>query len=314
MGQEISYGKGQVSLYRTYASPMSGLPSIPESAFTGRTNTLFALEVDVEVFGSNFMPAYTEGDNSNVVATDTMKNFVLRRGLDYRGATLEGFLFFLGEQFLATYPQMHKLRLTGREQPFDSVAAPDAEVNGSFSKSDVLFSRSHNSYAVGMIEVEREGGGATGIHVLDHRCGCVGLQLIKITGSSFASFVRDEYTTLPERVDRPLFIYLDVFWKYTDAGHAVKSDLSDYIAAEQVRDFVQVVFHGFVSMSIQHLVYEMGTRLLQRFPGMAQVSFEAQNRLWDTAFVSEDDPRLKVYTDPRPPYGMIKLTLDRVES
>lgn len=312
MKQEISYGKGQISLYRTYAKAMSGLPAIPESSFTGRTNTLFALEVDVEVFGDNFMPAYTHGDNSGVVATDTMKNFVLRQALNYRGATLEGFLRFLGEQFLATYPQMHELRLTGREHPFEAVEVPNGEASG---RSGVLFSRSHNSYATGLLQVRRgeEGEGAGGMLVLDHRCGCVGLQLIKITGSSFASFVRDEYTTLPERVDRPLFIYLDLFWKYLDPENAVAEDLSSYIATEQVRDFVQVVFHDFVSMSIQHLVYEMGTRLLDRFPQMAEVSFEAQNRLWDTAFVSDDDPRLKVYTDPRPPYGMIKLTLGRGE-
>ncbi len=60
----------------------------------------------MEVFGSNFLPAYTEGDNSNVVATDTMKNFILTQALAFEGATLEAFLYFLGQQFLATYPQM----------------------------------------------------------------------------------------------------------------------------------------------------------------------------------------------------------------
>ncbi len=81
--------------------------------------------------------------------------------------------------------------------------------------------------------------------------------------------------------------------------------------AEQVRDVVQVVFHEFVSMSIQHLMHEMGQRLLARFPQLAGVSFEGQNRLWDTAAVSEADEKVKVYTDPRPPYGSLHLTLTR---
>ena len=102
MKAEISYGKGQVSVYRTYARPLQGVQRIAESDFTGRPNTLFAAEVDVEVFGDNFLPAYTEGDNSNVVATDTMKNFVLGQALEYDGATLEGFLYFLGRRFLDT--------------------------------------------------------------------------------------------------------------------------------------------------------------------------------------------------------------------
>jgi urate oxidase len=41
------------------------------------------------------------------------------------------------------------------------------------------------------------------------------------------------------------------------------------------------------------------------------VSFEAQNRLWDLSVTSETDERLKVYTDPRPPYGKIGLILRR---
>ena len=80
-----------------------------------------------------------------------------------------------------------------------------------------------------------------------------------------------------------------------------------------MRDLCQVTFDDFVSMSIQHLLYEMGKRLLARFPQLEEVSFEAQNRLWDTAFVSDADDRLKVYTDPRPPYGSIKLALTRDE-
>ncbi len=83
------------------------------------------------------------------------------------------------------------------------------------------------------------------------------------------------------------------------------------IPAEQVRDLVQVVFHEFVSMSIQHLMHEMGQRVLARFPQLAVVSFEGQNRLWDTAAVSDDDRKVIVYCDPRPPYGSIGLTLTR---
>src|SRR6266700_4003726 len=111
----ISYGKSRVPVYRMYARPLSGVPPIPESSFTGRENILFAAEVDVEVFGENFLPAYTHGDNSMVVATDTMKNFILRQALAFNGSTLEGFLDALGHQFLATFPHMERFRLTGRE-------------------------------------------------------------------------------------------------------------------------------------------------------------------------------------------------------
>src|SRR5438034_4938439 len=46
------------------------------------------------------------------------------------------------------------------------------------------------------------------------RCGRRNLRLVKLTGSAFKDFARDAYTTLPEVSDRPLFIYLDVHWRY----------------------------------------------------------------------------------------------------
>jgi urate oxidase len=98
---DIRYGKHNVSFYRTH--PARGL-------LAGR--------VSIDVFGDNFLPAYTEGDNREVVATDTMKNFVYAVALDYPGATHEGFAAFLGRRFLETYPQMQWLRLLLLEVPF----------------------------------------------------------------------------------------------------------------------------------------------------------------------------------------------------
>ena len=304
---EISYGKARVPLYRVYATSLSGVRHIPESSFTGRNNILFAVEIDVEVFGNNFLPAYISGDNANVVATDSMKNFILRQALAYDGSTLEGFLDLLGRQFLGTYPQMERLRITGRELPFTAAPVPQAG-SASFGDSNVLFSRSYDDFTIAALDYARNGAGAV---IMAHRCGRVGLQLLKITGSSFTHFVRDAYTTLPERVDRPLFIYLDVFWKYMDIVDMLAPDPARYVAAEQVRDVVQVVFHEFISESIQHLIHEMGLRLLERFPQISEVSFEAQNRTRDPVAVSEADPKLKVYSDPFPAYGMIKLTMSR---
>jgi urate oxidase len=302
---DIRYGKANVSLYRSYAKPLAGLAPIPESSFTGRENVLLAADVEIQVFGDNFVPAYTKGDNSNVVATDTMKNFIHRMAVEFPGATLEGLLEFLGRRFLETYPQMESVRMKGRELPFIPATVPAV---GGFEDSKVLFSRGRDDYAVASLDLARDVVGPT---VVAHRCGREGLQFIKVTGSSFARFHRDDYTTLPEVVDRPLCIYLDVYWEYGDASDATSSNLSRYVAAEQIRDLVQVVFQEFVSMSIQHLVHEMGQRILQRFPQLVEVSFEAQNRLWDTAEVSETDDRVKSYCDPRPPYGSIGLTLTR---
>jgi urate oxidase len=296
-GVTITYGKAAVPVYRAYGTPLTGLTRVPESAFSGRENTLMAVEVDVEVFGENFLPAYTDGDNSAVVATDSMKNFILRHGLSYDGATLEGFLAELGHGFLETYDDMTALRLSGRELRFDPLQG-------------VLYRRSHDDHGVAELHVEREPNGTP--RLADLRAGRVELELLKVTGSSFTRFVRDEYTTLPERVDRPLFIHLDVHWRYAEIADATGPDASRYVASEQVRDVVAAVFSELVSESIQHLVWEMSERLLLRFPSLAEVSFAAQNRTREPVAERADDDRVRVSSDPFPAFGTITLTRRRV--
>jgi urate oxidase / 2-oxo-4-hydroxy-4-carboxy-5-ureidoimidazoline decarboxylase len=134
---------------------------------------------------------------------------------------------------------------------------------------------------------------------------------MKVSGSSFAAFARDEYTTLPERPDRPLYVHLAVGWRYADPSVGSSDDVGRYVAGEQMADLVAAVFQRFVSLSIQHLVHEMGVAMLERYPQLAEVSFEAQNRLWDLAVTSDEDERVRVYCDPRPPYGKIGLVLRR---
>jgi urate oxidase len=300
---EISYGKAKVPLYRVYGRPLTGLTAIPESNFTGRDNVLVGAEISVEVFTAEVLPAYTVGDNRRVVATDTMKNVILKEALAYDGATLEGFLAHLGQRFLALYPEMGHIRVSGRELPFVAPQVPGA--GGAFASSDVLFSRAFGDHGVAMLEYALADGET---RLLAHESGRVEMQLLKVTGTRFA---RDEHTTLPERGDRPLFIHLDMRWRYADPATMLDASHQGYVASEQVRDFAASIFHQFVSESIQHLVHEIGTRLLDRFPQLAEISFAAQNQTPDPVALSESDPRQKVYSSPFPAFGLIRLRLTR---
>jgi urate oxidase len=259
----ISYGKLRVPVHR-----IAG-------------DEVLACEVSVEVLGENFLPAYTEGDNSQVVATDTMKNFILRESLTYDGEALEGLLVHLGRRFLATYPVMQSLRMSAKELRFDRLG-------------ERVYSRSGDDH--GVATVEPDGTVRGGRH---------GMMLLKTGGSAFTNFARDEYTTLPERVDRPLFIRMDVHWRYADPRQA---EGDEHVDPGAVRDIVAEVFDGFVSESIQHLVHEMGTRVLERWPQLREVSFAAENHTRDP--VGEDGPRI-LYTDPFPAQGLITLRLER---
>ncbi|HSM37970.1 MAG TPA: urate oxidase [Candidatus Limnocylindrales bacterium] len=308
MHYEIRYGKADVKVYRTYGTPLTGVTPIPESPFQGRDNILMAAQVEVAVRGGPFEAAYTHGDNRNVVATDTMKNFIHAASLDCPAATLEGWLHHVGSRFLETYPQMERLTMSGRELPFPAVIVPADDGDG-FAASDRLFARDRNDGSTASLDMERDPAG--GVRVTDHACGRAELQLIKVTGSSFTNFPRDEHTTLPERPDRPLYVWTDIGWRYADGADALGGDPARYVAGEQVADLAGAVFHEFVSLSIQHLINEIGQRMLERWPQLAEVSFDATNRLWDTVAESETDARVKSYCDPRPPFGRIGLVLRR---
>lgn len=71
-GRTIFYGKSDVLTYRTYAKPLAVTP-VPESSFTGCENIIFAHNITFAVTGEAFLPSFSEGDNSMVVATDSMK-------------------------------------------------------------------------------------------------------------------------------------------------------------------------------------------------------------------------------------------------
>ncbi|KAF4326253.1 hypothetical protein G195_000249 [Phytophthora kernoviae 00238/432] len=299
------YGKGDVWVYRSYVKPLTGIQPIPESPFTGRNNILFGLNIKVAVQGDEFLPSFIEGDNSRVVATDSMKNFILVHAADYTGASVEGFLAYVSQRFLETYPQMSKVQMTADQIPFEDVPV---RREGSLRASELVFRYSQNERATAAIEAQRNG---SRVELSNHFSGVADIRLIKVKGSGFAGFVKDEYTTLPETWDRPLFIFLNINWRYEDPRDGMDDQRERYVAAEQVRDVAAAVFHTCRSASIQHLIYQIGSRLLRRFGQLSEVSFESNNRTWETVLEEVKEGEGKVFTEPRPPYGFQGFSMTR---
>ncbi|WP_337017512.1 factor-independent urate hydroxylase [Oceanobacillus massiliensis] len=302
------YGKKDVFAYRTYLKPLSGIRKIPESDFAGRNNIIFGINVSVSVGGEELLPSFAEGDNSKVVATDSMKNFIQRHLGSYDGSTIEGFVSYVSKSFLERYPHFESIQMTGREVPFKSVKAITEQ---GLKESPLVFDHSRNECAEASVAMKRYG---ETIEMRDQKSGITGLQLIKVKGNSFVGFVRDEYTTLPEDGNRPLFIYLNIYWRYADAEQAYGEDPNLYAAAEQIKDIAASVFHELETASIQHLIYKIGCRILHRFPQLKDITFESQNRTWETVVEDIEGSEGKVYTEPRPPYGFQVFTVTQEDA
>lgn len=300
----MNYGKEKVAVYRTYATPLEGVRPIPESDFEGRENILFGLEVRVQFEGEEFLPSFSEADNSKVVATDSMKNFVLHQAGEYEGATAEGFLHFVGREFLDTYPHVERVKMSATEFPFDERPVPGED---GFEPSDLVFRVSDDESAFGEVYLDRVDGEPT---IAEQTSGVTDIELVKVKGNSFTGYVQDEYTTLPEREDRALYISLDVFWEYEEPEDALGEDPERYVPAEQVRDIAGVVFHEVDSNSIQDLIYRIGLRVLERYPQLESVEFEANNRTWIE--VRDDlEGDAKVLREPPRPTGYQQFSMDR---
>ncbi len=274
--QRHYYGKGDVIVYR-----LNRTGKTPAG-----TSPVFGASVLMLLYGDAFWQTYTTGDNSKLIATDSMKNFIQRETMNFGGHDLEGFCRFLAEKFLRTYPQVEGLQVSADEVPYGPIGATPAFVSAGPERA---FAR---------IELGHEG-------LIEATSGLKGFKLLRLGGSAFKGFVRDQYTTLPDLNNRPLHMWLDLDWTYTTAEAA----FTDGAVTKRVRQIVRDVFAAFESGSIQQMIYRMAMTLLAEIASIAEVRLEANNRTWDT--IAEQGDELGVYTDARPPYGCLGLTLSR---
>ena len=271
------YGKGDVIAYRLNRDGKTAAGASP----------VFGANITILVYGDAFWPTYTTGDNTGLIATDSMKNFVQREMLNYEGSDLEDCCRFLGAKFLDLYPQVEGVQMSAVEIPY--AALP---------QSDVAFAPAGPECATARLELNRQG-------VVEIASGIQGFKLLRLGGSAFYGFVRDQYTTLPDIANRPLHMWLDLEWLYTEPSVGFSAGT----VTSTVRRIVREVFQAFESGSIQQVMYQIGTKMLAEIPSVAEVHLEGNNRTWDT--VVERGQELGVYTEARPPFGCLGLRLKR---
>jgi urate oxidase/2-oxo-4-hydroxy-4-carboxy-5-ureidoimidazoline decarboxylase len=271
------YGKDDVIAYRLNRDGVTAAGQSP----------VFGANVKMLIYGDAFWPTYTEGDNTGLIATDSMKNFIQRETMNYAGPDLEAYCRFLAVKFTEKYPQVEGAQISATEIPY--AAIPGQREAFRPAGPETLTAR---------LEMNRDG-------IVEAVSGIAGFRMLRLGGSAFFGFVRDEYTTLPEIRNRPLHMWLDVEWSYTDTQAA----FSGGRVPAAVREMVYSDFGSFESGSIQQIIYKIGRRVLAEIACVSEIHLEANNRTWDT--VAEEGDRLGIYTEARPPYGCLGLRLRR---
>lgn len=271
------YGKGDIIVYRLNRDGVTQPGQSP----------VFGANVKILIYGDAFWPTYSTGDNTGLVATDSMKNFVQRETLHFTGADLESYCRFLAMKFLDTYPQVEGAMVSATEIPYAPVPGQTA-----------AFLPAGAERLTARVEISREGA-------VEFASGIAGFRMVRLGGSAFFGFVRDEYTTLPEIRNRPVHMWLDLEWLYTSPDAA----LSEGRISALAREIVYSTFGACESGSIQQIIHQIGTKMLAEMAVVSEIHLEANNRTWDT--VAEAGESLGVYTEARPPYGCLGLRLRR---
>jgi|FLYL01.1.fsa_nt_gi urate oxidase len=246
--------------------------------------------VDVEVsvhLEGDFSASYLEGDNSRVVPTDTMRNVVYALAQDHLTSEVERFGKVLCDHF-ADLDQVERVDVQVESRLWSTVDGhPHTQVA---SGPDRRTAR----VTVGEGEVEVESGIA-------------GLRILKTTGSAFAGFPRDRFTTLPEAADRLLATSIDAGWGYL-------TEPADYTELWwSVRDTLVGNFAARPSRSVQEQGYLMGEAVLDAHPEIGWIRLRLPNiHHLEFDLTRFDMPDRKVVFYPvDEPYGDIHLMVSR---
>jgi urate oxidase len=252
---------------------------------------LTEITVDVELQGS-FDTAYTDGDNSLVIATDTCRNTIYVLAKDDPLDSIESFGSTVANHFLRQYAHVARVTVSLSERKWHRLL----DCPHGFLGTD-------NETPTAVITATRDIDFAIVV-----RGGLENLMIAKTTQSGFASFHRDEYRTLPDTDDRILATSMKASWTYnakvTDYNHS----------REQIRSALLSTFIDHYSHSVQETLYKMAEAALSAAESISTITLTMPNKhhiAFNMApFNRTNDNEVFVVTDE--PFGFISATVDRV--
>jgi urate oxidase len=253
-------------------------------------------ELDVAVaLNGDFETSYTApaGDNSKVVATDTMKNTVNVLAKQCLGAETERFAALLARHFVEKYPQVNDATVTTGEHVWDRLTIGGTPHPHSFSNA--LSARP-------TVQAHAMASGAVALV-----SGIENLLILKSTQSGFEGYPRCEFTTLPETKDRIFATALTATWQWG-------GEPADYCVANgAIVAALLTPFARNYSPSVQATLFQMGEAALNACPEITLIHLAAPNKhclLLDLKpFGLDNENEVFVPTDE--PHGQIEASVAR---
>jgi urate oxidase len=249
------------------------------------------IRVDVALQG-DFARCFVAGDNTDMPATDTLRNVVYALAREHPLDSLESFGLHLARHYLGISPLVTGARVHLTEYPWRRNVVDGVEHDHAFTRE------AGERTAL----VQGDGAGLTVEAGLDN------LMALKTTGSGWSNFQRDRHTTLPDADDRILATSITATWSY-----GARTELPFERLWHGVRDRIVAAFGDHYSPSVQHTIYRMGGAVLEAFPEVERISFTLPNKhhlLYNLAPFDLDNPG-EIFHVTSDPYGLIEGTMER---
>lgn len=244
----------------------------------------------------DFADAYLRGDQSKVLPTDTQKNTAFSYSKEKGIPSIEEYGLHLARHFVNDIAPVSGARVEIEEFLWERAVVDGAE-------HDFTWIRHGQEIRTSAVTVD-----ASGEYIVS---GFKDLVILKSTGSEFAGFLVDGYTTLRETHDRVMATALDVKWRYGDIGDASGVDFSGiYTSAKAV---MVKEFATLQSLALQQTLWHMGTAVMDAHPEIVEIKLKAPNKHhfdYDIARFGVEQSSEVYHADDRP-YGLIEATIAR---
>ncbi len=254
------------------------------------------LNVTSQLRGAALADSYLRGDNALVVATDTQKNTAFAFAKEHGIPSPEEYLLRLSEHFVGSFDWIEGGLWQAEQYEWDRIVADGAPHDHSF----VRRGQGTRLAAVQVVD------GAT--HVTG---GVTDLTVLKSTGSAFAGFPRDAYTTLVETDDRIMATSITGRWRFLPS--AVEAGIDYNALYDEVCAVLLSTFATVHSLALQQTLFAMGKAAIEARPEIAEVKFAMPNKhhfVYDLAPFGLENPG-EVFIAADRPYGLIEGTVVR---
>lgn len=241
----------------------------------------------------DFESCFKDGDNSQILPTDTMKNTVYSLARKSGAAAIEDFAKEIVDFLLSRNPQVSQAEVEIAETAWGRLQTggsphPTTFAQGSAERQTTKVMRAQNQE-------------------FSLSAGLENLIIMKTALSAFEGYLRDSLTTLPPMADRLFGTALRASWNYGPVA------IDFQMMRARIREILLAAFAAHDSKSVQHTLYAMGEAVLKEVAEVSEIQLVMPNLhclLVDLGRFGQDNPN-QIFVPINEPHGYIEARLCR---